>query len=189
MKMAGALSVTLTAICMYVTHNDVRSLSQIVLSRILWNLVTLFSTIMSSSSSMMVHIASCLQELWPFVYKNWPVKLSALYVEYFWSEFYETLSHCLVPNCLLYVRWWFISHHAFRRYGLLFINIHCLKQCLLSKLNSLDKNFMKLGHMVSTIMSSSSFIMVHIAPCFLELLPFVNENSPFLMVSGLAVIQ
>ena len=64
-----------------------------------------------------------------------------------------------------------------------------LKQCLLSNLNSFDKNFMKLGHMVSTIMSSSSFIMVHIAPCFLELLPFVNENPPFFIVSGLKVIQ
>ena len=43
-------------------------LCRIVLIRILWNLVTLFSTIISSSLSIMVFIAPCLQELWPFVY-------------------------------------------------------------------------------------------------------------------------
>ena len=43
-------------------------LCRIVLIRILWNLVTLFSTIISSSLSIMVYIAPCLQELWPFVY-------------------------------------------------------------------------------------------------------------------------
>ena len=32
-------------------------------------------------------------------------------------------------------------------------------------------------------MSSSISIMVLITPCFLELLSFVHENSPFLMVS------
>ena len=37
------------------------------LIRILWNLVTLSSTIISSSLSIMVYIAPCLQELWPFV--------------------------------------------------------------------------------------------------------------------------
>ena len=55
----------------------------------------------------------------------------------------------------------------------------------LSKLNSFDRNFMKLGHIVKYLMSSSSSIMVHIAPCLQELLPFVNENSQFFMVSSL----
>ena len=69
-------------------------LCRIVLIRILWNLVTLFSTIISSSLSIMVFIAPCLQEL---------------------------------------------------PYGPLFI--HHLKQCPLSKSNTLAQNFMKLGHM------------------------------------------
>ena len=51
-----------------------------------------------------------------------------------------------------------------------------LKQCPLSKLNSFDQNFMKLDTLFSAIMSPSISIMVHIAPCFLELLPFVHEN-------------
>ena len=69
-----------------------------------------------------------------------------------------------------------MSQNAFRSYGPLLMKIDSLKRCLLSKLNSFDQNFMKLG----TVMSSSSSIMVHIAPCFLELLPFVHEKSPFL---------
>ena len=43
--------------------NDVRSLSRILLIRILWNLVTLFSTLMSSSSLIMVYMAPCFKEL------------------------------------------------------------------------------------------------------------------------------
>ena len=59
--------------------NDFRSLSRILLSRILWNMVTLFSTIMSSSSSIMVHIERCSQQLCPFVYENSPFEtMSAL---------------------------------------------------------------------------------------------------------------
>ena len=69
---------------------------------------------MSSPSLKMVHIAPCLQELWPFVYENSPFKT-------------------------------------------------------MSKSNSFDQNFVKLGHIFSTIMSSSSLIMVDIAPCFQEL--------------------
>ena len=41
----------------YVCPDDIRSLNQLLLIRILGNLVTLFSTIMSSSSLIMVHIA------------------------------------------------------------------------------------------------------------------------------------
>ena len=50
---------------------------------------------MSSSSSIMVHIAPCFQQLWHFIYENLP-----------------------------------------------------FKQCPLSKSNSFDHNFMKLGHIV-----------------------------------------
>ena len=64
------------------------------------------------------------------------------------------------------------------------MNIHRFKQCLLSKLISFVQNFMKLGHIVnSTKMSSPSLIMV--TPCFRELLSFVHENTPFMMVIGL----
>ena len=78
MTMAVALSVTPDRpfVCLYVTPSDVRSLSQIVSIRIL---AILFDTIMSSSSSIMVHIAPCLQELWPFVYEKSPFEtMSAL---------------------------------------------------------------------------------------------------------------
>ena len=51
---------------------------------------------MSSSSLIMVYMAPCFKELWPFVYENSPFETtSALLVEYFLSEFYETWSHCL----------------------------------------------------------------------------------------------
>ena len=49
-------------------RTSVCHLCRIVLIRILWNLVTLFSTIISSSLSIMGYIAPCLQELWSFVY-------------------------------------------------------------------------------------------------------------------------
>ena len=84
MTMAGSLSVTpvrpsvrpsvrtyvRTNVCPYVTPNDVRSLRRIVMIRILWTLVSLFSSMMSSSSSIMVHTAPSLQESWPFVYEK-----------------------------------------------------------------------------------------------------------------------
>ena len=55
----------------HMLHTQRRPLSsQIVLIRFFFNFVTLFSTIMSSSSSIMVHIPPCLQELWSFVYEN-----------------------------------------------------------------------------------------------------------------------
>ena len=44
---------------------------------------------------------------------------------------------------------------------------------MLSKSNSFDQNSMKLCHIVKTMMFSSSLIMVYVAPCFKELLPFV----------------
>ena len=59
MIMAGTLSVTPVrpSVCTYVCSDDVRSLNRILLIRILYNLGTLFSTIMSSSNLIMVHIA------------------------------------------------------------------------------------------------------------------------------------
>ena len=46
---------------------------------------------------------------------------------------------------------------------------------------------MKLGHIFSTLMSSSSLIVVNIALCFQELWPFVYENLPFETMSALLV--
>ena len=49
---------------------------------------------------------------------------------------------------------------------------------------SFDRNVMELGHIISTIISSS-LIMVYIAPCLQEFLPFVREKLPFFKFSGL----
>ena len=38
--------------------------------------------------------------------------------------------------------------HAFSNYGPLFMKIHHLKRCPLSKSNTFDQNLMKLGHIV-----------------------------------------
>ena len=77
------------------------------------NLVTLFSTMMSSSTSITVHITPCFQYFWPFVYENSP---------------FVTMS--------------------------------------LSKLYTFDQNLWNLVTLLSTMMSSSSLIMVYIAPSF-----------------------
>ena len=80
-----------------------------------------------------------------------------------------------------------------------------LKQCPISKSNSYDQNFMKLGHMVKyhnvffkfdngsyrSMLSEllpfvqddvfhESSIMVYMALCHHEFLPFVDEKSQFL---------
>ena len=75
----------------------------------------------------------------------------------FFSEFYETGSHCLIPWCLLQVWYWSISHHAFSSYGPLFMKIHCFKWCPLSNSNTFYQNFMKLGHIVKNIDVFSKF--------------------------------
>ena len=95
----------------FTVRKHVHSLSWIVLIRILWNLVTLFSTIMSSSSLIMVHIT-------PYA---------------FWSY------------CPLLPIW---------------KNGGSLSQIVLIRI------LWNLVTWFSTIMSSSSLIMVHMAPCF-----------------------
>ena len=50
------------------------------------------------------------------------------------------------------------------------------KQCPLSKSNIFNQNFMNFVTMFSTMMSSSSLIMVYMAPCFKELFPLVYEK-------------
>ena len=59
----------------YTILNNVHSLSWIHLTRILWNLVTLLSTMMFSSSLIMVYITPCFQELWLFVYVKSPFEM------------------------------------------------------------------------------------------------------------------
>ena len=54
----------------YLFPDDVPSLNQILLIRILWKFVTLFSTMMSSSSWIMVYMAPCFKELLPLIYKK-----------------------------------------------------------------------------------------------------------------------
>ena len=93
----------------------VHSLSRIFFIRILWNLVTLFCTMMSSSRLIMVHIALGFQELWLFVYEKSP----------FWNDV-----RSLTQIFFIRILWNLVT-------------------------------------LFSTIMSSSSLIMVHIAPCFL----------------------
>ena len=86
MTMAGELSVTPVGsyIHTYVFPNEVRFLSRIVLIRILFYLVTLLSTILSSSRSIMVHMTSYFQEFWSFVNENSPFEtMFALKVKWF----------------------------------------------------------------------------------------------------------
>ena len=63
--------------------------------------------------------------------------------------------------------------------ALCFMKIHNFKRCLLSMSNIFYQNSMKLGYIVRYVMSSSSLIMVHIAPCFQQLWSFVYGNSSF----------
>ena len=67
------------ALCLwkFTVLNDVRSLSRIVFIRILWNLVTLFSTMMSSLRLIMVYMAPCLMELLPLVYEKSSVETTS----------------------------------------------------------------------------------------------------------------
>ena len=57
----------------FAVFNDVRSLSRILVIRILWNLVKLFSTMMSSSSLIMVYMAPCFKELLSLVYEKFSI--------------------------------------------------------------------------------------------------------------------
>ena len=65
------------ALCLwkFTVLNDVGSLSQIVLIWILWNFVTLLSTMMSSSSLIMFYMTPCLKELLPLVYEKMSVEM------------------------------------------------------------------------------------------------------------------
>ena len=113
--------------------------------------------------------------LWKFTIWNNIRSLSL----YFWSEFYETWSRCLVPWCLLQVWYWSISHHAYSSYGPLFMKIQHLKDVHSLSQIVLIRILWNLVTLFSTMMSSSKSIIVHIAPCFQKLWPFVYENSLF----------
>ena len=66
------------ALCLWKFNalNDVRSISWIVLIRILWNLVTLSKNMMSSSL-IMVYIAPCFKELLPLIYEKSSVETTS----------------------------------------------------------------------------------------------------------------
>ena len=77
----------------------------------------------------------------------------------------------------------FISHHAFRSYCPLFMKMHRLNRCFLSKLNSFDQNFMKRGHIVWY----HNVFFKFDNGLYPTILSFGVENSTFLMVSGFLV--
>ena len=153
MTMAGALSVTPVrpSVCTYVRlSNDIRSLSRILIFWILRNFVTLFSTMMSSSRSIMVHITPCFQyrsygSLFMKIHhlKRCPLSKSNTFEQNF-MKLVTLLSTMMSSSSTIMV----ILHHAFSSYGPLFMKIHRLKWCQLSKSNIFDQNFMKLGHIV-----------------------------------------
>ena len=131
------------ALCLwkFTNWNDVHSLSRIFFIRILWNLITLFRTMMSSLSLIMVHIAPCFQLQWPFVYENSPFEtMSTLLVEYF---------SAVMALCL----WKFTVLN----------DVRSLSWIVLTRI------LWNLVTLFSTMMSSSSLIMVYMAPCFKEL--------------------
>ena len=159
----------------------VRTLSWILLFWILWNLVTLFSTMMSSSRSIMVHItmlsavmAIC---LWKFTILNHvrPLFKSNIFylnfmklghiVKYYDVFFkfdnspYRTMLSVIMALCL-----WKLTNWN---------DVSSLSRILLIRI------LLNLVKLFSITMSSSSSIMVYIAQCFHLLWPFVYENSPF----------
>ena len=75
-----------------------------------------------------------------------------------------------------------LSHHALRSYCPLFIKNHRLKQCLFSKMNSLDYNSMKLGLI---IMHHNFFFKIENGPY--RIMPsggiaLVNDSSLFMQI-------
>ena len=56
------------------------------------------------------------------------------------------------------------------------MKIHRFKRCQLSKSNSFDQNFMKLFTLFSPMMSSSSLIMVYMAPYLRSYCPKFVKN-------------
>ena len=89
-------------------------------------------------------------------FKTCPKFYYQMYSVYGQNRFFMPLPCYPCPSVCTYIR-----------LSPLFIKIHHLKQCPLSKSNSFEQNFMKLGQIVEyhKLMSSSS-IMVHTAPCF-----------------------
>ena len=185
MTMAGGISVTpvCPSLGTYVCPNDVSSLSPILLIRILWNLVELFSTMMSSSSSIMVHIAPCFQLLWPFVYENSPFETMKSNM---FNKIFMKLGHMVKYHDVF-----FKFHDSPYRTMLSVVVALCLwKFTIWNDVRSLSqicsiRILWNLVTWLSTMMSSSSSIMVHIAPCFQQLWPFVYENSPLETTSAL----
>ena len=146
----------------------------------------IFNTMMSSSSSIMVHIAPCFQQLWPFLYKKFTVlngvrSLSRILFIRILLNLVTLLSTCTLMSSSSSI----MVHIApgFKELLTLVYEKLLVKRRLLSKMNSFDYNSMKLGHIITcTHIMSSSFRMAHIASCLQESLPFVNDNSLFMLI-------
>ena len=160
---------------------DVRSLTRIFFIRILWNLVTLFITMMSFSSSIMVHIAQC------FLFNNGPLflkihhfKQSPLSKSNIFYQNFMKLGH-IVRYHDVFCKF---NNDSYRTVLYVVMALCLWKFTILNDVHSLSRIFFNrilwnLVTLFSTMMSSSSLIMVHIASCFQQLWPFVNEKSRF----------
>ena len=148
----------------YVCPDNVRSLTRIFFIRILWNLVTLFSTMLSSSSSIMVNIAPGFQELWPLVYENSRRPLSNSNIFY---QIFMKIGH-IVKHHIVFFKF----NDGPYRTRLSRVMALCLwKFTIWNDVRSLTRIFFirilwNLVTLLSTMMSSSSLIMVNIAPGF-----------------------
>ena len=91
--------------------------------------------------------------------KTLPVKRCPLSKLNSFDQNFIKLGHIVMNHSVFLIQGqkWSISQHAFRSYDPLFTKNHRLKQCPLYKLNSLDQNFMKLGHIVKYHIVFSKF--------------------------------
>ena len=151
-------------VLIYICPDDVRSLTRIFFIKIVWNLVTLFSTMMSSSSSIMVNITPGFQELLPFVYENSRRPLSNSNI---FHQIFMKLGHIVKYHDVF-----FKFDNSLYRTRLSRVMALCLwKFTIWNDVHSLTRIFFirilwNLVTLLSTIMSSSSSIIIHIAQGF-----------------------
>ena len=143
---------------------QVRSLIRKVLIRILWKMVTWFSTIMSFSSLIMVYIAACFLELLPFVYENshfyhnFMKLVHNILYHYIFLEF-DNVLYGSMPSWVIALCWWKIQN---------FYNVLSLNRVIMIRTVS------NLFALLSTMMPFPRSNVVYIAIFFQELLPVVH---------------
>ena len=176
------------ALCLlkFTVLNDVHSWRWIVLIRILWNLVILFSAMMSSSSSITVHIVPCFWQLWPFVYLEftvlndvhswrWIVLIRILWnLVTLFSTMISSSSSIMVHIAPCFWQLWPFVYLKFTVLN----DVHSRRWIVLIRI------LWNLVTLLSTRMSSS-LIIVYMAPCFKELLPLVYEKLSVETISAL----